>query len=303
MNLYFDLDAGYFVTSPGSRERLATMELKRGDTCSLAVRFLTGGTVTGLATGATGKFGMKEQGDFDGDFVASAGTWTKTGTGSSTVYTFEVNLATTELNTLLGVGVAADVASVLLNAEMEFIADGVRTSSNTIACTVYNDVIRGTESGPAEIADGTPINPTATVTGTLTSDGSTPVEFVDMIYVGEESGKMAFTDTGDLPGIGGNYKVYNDSTQWSLEAVSEAAYWNSSATVERPDEIPTGAWHATNNPDAWKPQGTATGTPVVTIAQTAGVVGSMKTDGDFLYVAHAVVDAGTLWKKTALSAL
>lgn len=290
MNLYFDLDAGYFVTSPGSRERLTTMELKRGDTCSLAVRFLTGGTVTGLATGATGKFGMKEQGDFDGDFVASAGTWTKTGTGLATVYTFSVNLSTTELNELLGVGAAADVASVTLNAEMEFIADGVRTSSNTIRCTVYNDVIRGTESGPAEVSDGTPVNYAVTVEGELTSESSTPVTVPKIPFIGfdAQGNPMFRTDDESFDFM----PLYNLSTLvgWQLSGTGDVGAWSLTTSEEDPNGL------------VLLPDGSNTGSAVIVVPQaTPGVVGSMKVAAGYLYAVTHLIDEVPIWQRKDMS--
>lgn len=296
MLLYFDLDFGQLVTSPGTREPLRALEFKRGDTCTVTVQFLRGSIPQELATGATGSFGLKPVGDYDGNFAAAATAWTKAGTGTATLYHFALNLATTELNDLLGVGAGADVASVLLNAELEFIADSVRTSSQTLAATVHNDVVRGDEAGPTDVTPGTPAVAYATVTGTLTSDGTTAATFPDMDFAGPLAGFPNFF-AGSV-----THQCSNSGTYWEL--AGPAASWTSTSAASRPDLIPTGAWHATTNPDAWKPTSPATGTPVVAITNpTPGGAGSQKVDAAHLYVVASVTAGIPLWRKLAHSAL
>jgi hypothetical protein len=145
MLLYFDLDKGRLVTSPGSGDSLAQLDFKRGDTLPVILRFIRGLTVTELAAGATGSIGLKTVGNFDGSFLAADIGWTKTGTSTATIYTFVLDLNTVALNTALGVGAAADVASLPVNFELEFVESGNTTSSQTVLGTVYNDVIRGAE--------------------------------------------------------------------------------------------------------------------------------------------------------------
>ena len=144
MQLFFDLDAGIFVTAPGTRETLTAIAFKRGDTCSIAVQFLSGVDVQELASGAAGRIGMKANGDYDGDYIAADTAWTKTGTGTTTLYTFDLNLATTEIDTLL----TGHTASITALFEMEFLVGSVRTSSNTVSATILNDVNKGDETAP-----------------------------------------------------------------------------------------------------------------------------------------------------------
>jgi hypothetical protein len=171
VDLYFDLNRGHFVTANGTSDQVTALRMKRGDTVHVIVRFCRGIVVVELGSGAAGQLGIKEVGDYDGDFVAAAPSWTKAGTGSGTTYTFELNLNTEELDDLLGVGAPADVASVELNFEMEFTVGDAITSSNTVRLTVDNDVIRGTESGPTDITGGTPVNETA-ATATINPSGA-----------------------------------------------------------------------------------------------------------------------------------
>ena len=163
MTLYFDLDSALLVSSPGTRDVVTSLAFKRGDSCTLSIQFVSSGVVQELDSGATGKLGIKAAGDYAGDYIAAAPTWTKTGTLTDTVYSFSINLATDEINALLS-GSTPLVAAI---AELEFIVGSIRTSSQTIPVTIYNDVIKGTESGPTDVATGSPVNGVA---ATLTVD-------------------------------------------------------------------------------------------------------------------------------------
>jgi len=102
MRLFFDLDINRFVAAPGSQVSSLDFDFKRGDDAdTIDLSFVKGGIVIELASGATGKFGLKEDGQFGEGFVVSAASWTKTGTGEDTIYSFSPNFNTTQLNRLL----------------------------------------------------------------------------------------------------------------------------------------------------------------------------------------------------------
>lgn len=304
MTLYFDLDAGIFVSGPGTRDRIDALSFKRGDTCRIDLRFVSGITVQELAVGATGQIGLKESGQYDADFVAAATSWTKTGTGTSTVYSFDLNLATTELNALLGDDGTDgnDMASVALMFELEFVEDGVTTSSPTLTATVYNDVIKGDETGPTDITEGTPTNiPTSlTVTGTLT-DGASAVVFPTLYPVGPSDPETIFTATGDpvtdsgteyIAEIGLGGSPVGATIRKNVEGVT-VALWKCTADVYYFEDV-----------TAWVADSDETGTPLVTVTpSTPGRAGSMKVDADYLYVAASATAGVPRWKKIALTAL
>lgn len=151
MNLFFDLDSSQLVTGPGTRAPLSTLNLKRGDNMIVRVQFLQGAQPVELAAEATGKLGIKANGDYDGDYLASAPSWTKTGTGAHAIYSFALDLNTEPLATLLGVGVAPDVERARVMFELEFVSAGIRTSSQTIFANIFNDVNRGDEGTPSAL--------------------------------------------------------------------------------------------------------------------------------------------------------
>lgn len=100
MRLYVNLDSRKLRQGLTFDEDVARVDLKRRDTLSVDVIFVRALAPLELdASGpaATGKFMLKETGEFDEDPVVSATSWTKTGTGTSTLYTLLPSLNTEEL--------------------------------------------------------------------------------------------------------------------------------------------------------------------------------------------------------------
>jgi len=154
MRLFLDLDTRSFIESAQFQRALSSLVLKRRDHLPVDVQFLRSGVVVELATGATGKLGLKADKDFNGSFAASDLEWAKSGTGDATTYRFDLNLNTVQINALFA-GVPTP-ASVALMLEIEWTEGDLRTSSNTLAVTLENDIVRGDE-GVAE--EGGPVYP------------------------------------------------------------------------------------------------------------------------------------------------
>ena len=302
MNLYFDLDTGNFVSSRGTSDVVSKLTFKRGDTTSLPVRFCRGITFVELASGASGILGLKETTVYDGEFIAAAASWTKTGTGTSTVYTFNLNLATTELNTLLGVGAAADVASVDLHMEMEFLEGDVRTSSNTILATVRNDIVKGDESGPTDITGGTPVNGVE-ATITLTIDQEPTVG--DTFTIGTETWSWVLSSpTAFQIEVGASDIACAANAATAITA--DSAYVSATADGITKDLVITALMPGTGGHLAVSQVGdvlTGIGNLSGGVSPTSGYLGTMPVDADFLYVVCSVTDDEPLWKKIALSSL
>ena len=119
------------------------------------------------------------------------------------------------------------------------------------------------------------------VTGPLTSNGSTPVVFPALwrTFYDVSSGIYGYSmspgphspnylaEWMDGPDYWSAWKELTDPTTHTV------AEWRSTANVASPDLVPSGAWNAVTNPDAWKPQGSATGTPVFApVATTAAKI-------------------------------
>lgn len=109
------------------------------------------------------------------------------------------------------------------------------------------------------------------VTGTLTSNGSTPLVFPATIpSAGTANGRPTYyivTGAGEFGAIwktvANPFTGSGDFTGWFLQEDGDGVTWASTADVATPDLVPAGAWHANTNPLAWRPVSPATGTPVV----------------------------------------
>jgi hypothetical protein len=102
MRLYYDRGIEKFVQAPGNRSEVTALIFKRGNSSSIDLSFCQDGAIVELAVGATGVLQFKPLGDYGGeDPVVSDSDWTKSGTGTSTIYTFTPSFNTTQLNELL----------------------------------------------------------------------------------------------------------------------------------------------------------------------------------------------------------
>jgi hypothetical protein len=145
MRVFVDLNSSTFVVSPVLTQRVSTLFFVRRDNVPVEVQFVRGGTVVELGAGATGSVGLKKT--FSGSFLASDTSWTKSGTGSSTVYQFDLNLNTVAMDGEF----TNDNSTASIDAKIEISWTVSSTTSSTMPCvaTVYNDVIRGTEGAPS----------------------------------------------------------------------------------------------------------------------------------------------------------
>lgn len=140
MRVYINLDTSEFVVSPVLTQRVNTHYFVRRDTVPVEVQFVRGGAVVELGAGATGQLGIKKT--YAGSFLANDAGWTQTGTGTSTVYQFDLALNTTELNAEFP---ADTEASITAKLEVSWTVSGTTSSTMPTECVIYNDVIRGTE--------------------------------------------------------------------------------------------------------------------------------------------------------------
>ena len=145
MRVYVNLDSSEFVVSPTLLQRVSTHYFVRRDTVPVEVQFVRGGAVVELGAGATGQLGIKKT--YTGSFLANDAGWTKTGTGAATVYQFDLALNTTELTAEFNPDATTD--SVTAKIEVSWTVSGTTSSTMPCECTIYNDVIRGSEGSPS----------------------------------------------------------------------------------------------------------------------------------------------------------
>lgn len=302
MSLYFDLDSRRFVTSPGVQDAITSLTFKRGDTITIDVYFVRSAVVQELGVGASGKFGLKEDGDYDSDFVTADSAWTKTGTGTSTKYTFELPLTTSELNALL----PADTASVSLMGEMQVVDGSTRYSSQTLTCTVQNDVIKDDETGPTVISEGTPVNQTS-ATSTLTVTNLPEAADTLIITVGEDVETWTF-----VAGSPGAFEIQigADEAGTAANIITElgdsdlvTAASGGGADVDLTAAVSGAVGQYTITGTAISGGDITESAAVAAVTATAGYVGTQKVDTSFLYIVCQVSSGVPLWKKIALSSL
>ena len=148
MRVYINLDTNEFVVSPVLTQRVSTLFFVRRDTVPVEVQFVRGGAVVELGAGATGARGLKKT--YTGSFLASDSAWTKTGTGASTVYQFDLNLNTSNLDTEFTPDATTD--SINCKIEVSWTVSGTTSTTLPTTATIYNDVIRGGEGVPTATA-------------------------------------------------------------------------------------------------------------------------------------------------------
>jgi hypothetical protein len=148
MRVYINLDTNEPVVSPVLTQRVNTFYFVRRDTVPVEVQFVRSGAVVELGAGATGAIGMKKT--FTGNFLASDSAWTKTGTGTSTVYQFDLNLNTANLDTEFTPDATTD--SIDCKIEVSWTVSGTTSTTLPTTATIFNDVIRGGEGVPTATA-------------------------------------------------------------------------------------------------------------------------------------------------------
>lgn len=144
MRIYLDIDSRRLFSALG--RPLSKLEFKRRDNDAIELIFLREDVAQELAAGTIAKIGVKADAAFDSEFLAVA-TLAKTGTGTSTVYSGELNFNTAEMATAF----EAEPSTLAAMLEIEWITGTALSSSKTLPVTLHNDVIRGDEGEPATL--------------------------------------------------------------------------------------------------------------------------------------------------------
>lgn len=156
MRFYISTDTQSFITEPAFRAPVNSVSFKRGDTAQVNIQFVSGSTALSAVSGKLLKFGLKEEGDYDGDYVVYQTAYTTSGNDFVMVPSFN----TDALNLLLGHdplsgNILPDVAAVDTMLEVSWSDDSGTSwySTNTITATINNDVNKGNEGTPLATAD------------------------------------------------------------------------------------------------------------------------------------------------------
>lgn len=151
MRLYIDLQTGSLVESPNFPNPITTLTVKRGASTEFEVSFLDENRqVIELAENASGALGIKEVGKYDADYIVSALSWEKEGSGETSVYKFSPNFNTIELNALIGHDgtTSNDKVYVELMGEIVWNENGKIFKTKTFTVHVDNDINKGSEENP-----------------------------------------------------------------------------------------------------------------------------------------------------------
>lgn len=292
MKIFVNVESRQLQESVGVSRMVSTLAFKRGDGASVEIIFVRDGVQVELTSGSIVTFGAKLSGKYDANALVLENGFTLTGSGTTASYVGAPSFNTEDLDAALEKDGddTNDVPYLDLMGEISWTdgPTGEPTSTDTFTVRVNNDVLRGDEVGPIDITEGTPVNEKLTITGTLTSNGTTPVTFPFLYKSGTQSGKSKYQDST------GQYISNWDGSQWTVGSNdTPEAYWTSSENVSTPDLVVT-----------WTPASPATGTPTVAkTAATSGRAGSMRFDEDFQYLACSFSSGSPFWKKIALSAL
>lgn len=154
MDLYYDLGLNRLVRSPNDRSEVTTLTFSLDQSDDIRMRFLRNATAVALEEPTVGKFGLKEKGDYDGDFVIAqlpteenpAG-WVKVEDEGDIYYLFTPEFSTDELYELIGRdGVPGnDKPSISLMGDIKWTTAGKVGRTKVFTATVTNIVIRDDE--------------------------------------------------------------------------------------------------------------------------------------------------------------
>jgi hypothetical protein len=163
MRVFVDLDTRAFITSPQNNQVVSRLAFTRRDNVPVDVIFTRSGEIVELESGAAGKLGIKTGYDATG-FLAYDGAWTKSGTGTDTIYRFSLNLNTEEMDEAFD----EDPDDLPAKVEIEWSESGTISSTLPTAAVIYNDLITGDEGAPVPVSENFTLTSPDTSVWTIT---------------------------------------------------------------------------------------------------------------------------------------
>ena len=156
MLLTVDRDLQAVVVSPNQRSAISSLNFKHtnAEPSALGVQFCRNGLIEDIGddTNAAVIFILKIPGQYDGDAAVNAQGFTKTGASTTALYTLAVSTDTATVRALLGIDgmVGNDVPACTLMGAIQWTdSTGAVFESQTFTVTLANNVVKGTESLPA----------------------------------------------------------------------------------------------------------------------------------------------------------
>ncbi len=142
MRVAFDLEQAKLLS--WAQAELSGRKVRRRDTVPLELKAVKGGVFQELPTDTAMYAVLKNPESPGATALASAGSFTRSGAGSSAVYTMSLNLNTAPLNAAF----ASEPASVAAVLEIKLLSAFFRLSSEPLVVTVQNDYGREAEMLP-----------------------------------------------------------------------------------------------------------------------------------------------------------
>ena len=145
--LIIDVDTKRIVTSVAVNAPQSTgAAVKRGDTDGFECQFIQNGVVIELNNATTFLLGVKPKTALNGVLLANSTTFTKTGTGTSTLYTTSPGWNSAELTAHFAE--KQEPATILVGLEVTWTLSGVEKSTQVLTLTIENDLNRSSDGSP-----------------------------------------------------------------------------------------------------------------------------------------------------------
>ena len=201
--LFYDLDNRKWVVSSTSSVSRTNLVIGQGASVDFVVKFIQSGAVIELTT-PSWIFGIKVLGDATGDYLLQTLTASKSGTGSSTAYTFSLTIDSTELRAFL---LTATASTNYCALEIKDTFNDIVTLPALVTTINSDYLISGTEpsdaNGTLTVASGKDaiISNSITLNGTdgssynLNSFGTGTVTSVSVTTANGVSGTVANSTT------------------------------------------------------------------------------------------------------------
>ena len=200
MILFVDTATNQFVSDSLHKVPLDSVSFKRGDAASIELRFVEGTSVVPLESGASIVFGCKESGKYDGDFLVFTDEYTSVGDAYLIAPSFNTEALDDALNS--NGDDSDDLPSISTMLEVSWSEDGGASwqSTDTITATINNDLYKGVEGTPLELASpdewlAERVIPFSPDLVGLTGGGSTKLDGIPT--VGVEVGRIQALLNGD----------------------------------------------------------------------------------------------------------
>jgi hypothetical protein len=238
MRLFLDIDTREFLQSPTFPRAITTLSLKRRDTDLIELQFLRDRTLLELPTDTSIRLGVKPANNYTAEFLAT-GTFSKSGSGTATIYLLDLNLNTVPLNSVFEAA-TPEPESLAAMLEIEWASGSNISSSLTLPIVIANDVIRGDEGEPVELPLFyiTPTNDLQATqseaeSGTDNTKWMSPLRTAQAIAALTEDGVSSWNDLTDKPSTfppATHTHPLSDLTQ-SSATTGQVATWNGTAWV------------------------------------------------------------------------